>query len=158
LGLETNIEIIDGSYSQFTAKLAEISGRDISFSSARGEDPKSKVISNLGLKKVPLWNALALLSDRGDVRIEGKDFSSLRRLRKALLVGKRVNFGVKNTSVNTLVTDLAGLTGLPWRIVSGSPMALANFEAREATLDEIIKKIGDETGTRVELDPELTKP
>jgi hypothetical protein len=159
LALETNIEIVDGSYSQLTAKLAEISGRDISFSSARGEDPKSQVISTLGFKKAPLWNALALLSDRGTVRIAGKDFESLRRLRKALLAGKRVNFGVKDTPVNTFVTDLAGLTGLPLRIVKGSPMALANVELREATLEEIIKRVGEETGTSiVESDTDPARP
>ena len=149
LALETNLEIVDGSYSQLTAKLADISGRDISFSPIRGEDPRSLVISNLGFKKAPLWSALAVLSDRGTVRIAGKDFQSLRRLRKALLAGKRVNFGVKNTPVNIFVTDVAGLTGLPLRIVSGSPMALANVELREATLEEIIKKVEEETGTRI---------
>lgn len=150
LALETNIEIVDGSFSQLTARLAEISGRDISFASAHREDPKAQVITNLGFKKTPLWRALAVLSDRGTVRIAGKDFESLRRLRKTLLAGKRVNFGIKNTPVNTFVTDLAGLTGLPLRIVSGSPMALANVELRDATLEEIIKKVGDETGTRIE--------
>ena len=152
LGLESNIQIVDGSYSQLTSKLAEISGQDISFSPARAEDPKSQVISNLEFKKAPLWKALALLSDRGTVRIAGKDFESLRRLRKALLAGKRVNFGVNNTPVNVFVTDLAGLTGLPLRIVSGSPMAIANVELREATLQEIIKKVGEETGTTIEPD------
>jgi hypothetical protein len=152
LALETNVEIVGGSYSQFTAKLAEISGQDISFSPARAEDPKSQGIANLVFKKAPLWKALALLSDRGAVRIAGKDFESLRRLRKALLAGKRVNFGVNNTPVNVFVTDLAGLTGLPLRIVSGSPMALANVELREATLEEIIKAVEEKTGTKIEPD------
>jgi len=146
LALETNIEMVNGSTSQLTAKLGEISGRDISFSPARN-DPKSDIIYNLGFQKSPLWNALEFLSDRGTVRYGGRDFESLRRLRKTLLAGKRLNFGVTDTPVNSFVNDLAGLTGLRLRIVSGSQMALANVELRDATLDEIIKKVSEQTGT-----------
>jgi hypothetical protein len=147
LALETNIEIVNGNSSQLTTKLGEISGRDISFSPARKDDPKSDVIDNLGFQKSPLWNALEFLSDRGTVRFGGKDFESLRRLRKTLLAGKRLNFGVNDTPVNTFVNDLAGLTGLRLRIVSGSQMALVNVELPNATLDEIIKEVSKQTGT-----------
>ena len=149
LALETNIEIVNGSSSQLTTKLAEISGRDVSFSPARKEDPKSDVIYNLGFQKAPLWNALEFLSDRGTVRFGGKDFEALRRLRKTLLSGQRLNFGVNDTPVNRFVNDLAGLTGLRLRIVSGSPMAIANVELRNATLDEIISKVSEQTGTTI---------
>lgn len=149
LGVETNLEITNGTYSQLTAKLADISGQEISFSPVNGEDPKSQVISNLVFKKTPLWKALAVLSDHGTVRIAGRDFESLRRLRKALLAGKRVNFSVNNTTVNVFVTDLAALTGLPLRIAGGSPMALVNVELTDVTLDDIIDRVRRETGTKI---------
>jgi hypothetical protein len=105
---------------------------------------------NLGLKKAPLWEGLQLLADRGTVRIAGKDFESFIRLRQALLSGQRFNFGVKNTPVNTFVTDLVGLTGLPLRITRGRPMAIANVELDGVTLDEMIAKVSEQTGTKID--------
>lgn len=149
LALETNLELTYGSYSQLTSLLAHASGQDISFSKTKSDGGKSDVIFDLGFKKAPLWNALEFLSDRGTVRIGGKDFESIRKLRKALLSGKRFTFGVKNTPLNTFVTDLAGVTGLRLRIGAGNPMAIANVELREATLDEIIYKVSEQTGTKI---------
>jgi len=149
LAAETNLEISYGTYSQLVAQLAQISGRDITFSTSRNNTQRSDTITNLGFKKAPLWSALEFLSDRGTVRIGGKDFDSLRRLRKALLAGERVNFGIRNTPVNTFVTDLTGLTGLPFRITSGRQMALTNVELSQANLTEIVNKVSEQTGTRI---------
>ena len=148
LATETSIEISFGTYSQLVSELARISGKDISFAKSRAstEEPE---IGILGFQKAPLWNALEFLSDRGTVRIGGKDFESLRRLRKSLLSGERINFGVKNTPVNTFVTDLAGLTGLPFHITSGEPTALANVELEQVNLDEIVAEISKRTGTNM---------
>jgi len=148
LATETSIEISFGTYSQLVSELARISGKDISFAKSRAstEEPE---IGILGFQKAPLWNALEFLSDRGTVRIGGKDFESLRRLRKSLLSGERINFGVKNTPVNTFVTDLAGLTGLPFHITSGEPTALANVELEQVNLDEIVAEVSKRTGTQI---------
>jgi len=148
LAAETTLEIQFGTYSQLVSELARIGGKDVSFTTSR-VSPRPDPIANLGFKKAPLWNALEFLSDRGTVRIGGKDFESLRRLRKSLLSGERINFGVKNTPVTTFVTDLTGLTGLPFRITSGRPMALANVELRQANLDDIITKVQEQTGTKI---------
>jgi hypothetical protein len=148
LATETNLEISYGTYSQLITQLSRISGKDISFTVSR-PNQRPDIIANLGFKKAPLWNALEFLSDQGTVRIEGKDFDSLRRLRKSLLSGERINFGIKNTPVNTLVTDLVGLTGLPCHITSGGPMALANVELPQANLDEIITKVSAQTATKI---------
>ena len=149
LATETNLEIAFGTYSQLVTQLARISGKDISFTMSRPKNQGPETIANLGFKKAPLWNALEFLSDQGTVRIEGKDFESLRRLRKSLVSGERINFGIKNTPVNTLVTDLVGLTGLPCHITSGGQMALANVELPQANLDEIITKVSAQTATRI---------
>jgi len=145
---ETTLEISGGTYSQVVSELARISGKDISFTRPRlnTQDPE---IGELGFKKAPLWNALEFLSDEGTVRIGGKDFESLRRLRKSLLSGERINFGVKNTPVGTFVTDLIGLTGLPFHVSGGDPMALANVDLQDVNLDEIVAKVSEQTGTAI---------
>jgi hypothetical protein len=144
LGTETTFEMQNGTYPQLVAKLARISGKDLAFSPT-----KPDTIFNLGFKKAALWDAFEFLSDRGTVRVAGKDFESLRRLRKILLSGERLSFGVKNTTVNTFVNDMAGLTGLPLRITAGRPMAIVNVELRDASLNDILAKVSEQTGTKI---------
>jgi len=149
LALETNIELPYGDYSLLTSLLAQTAGKNISFTRSESDPGRSDMLFNVGFKKAPLWDALQFLADRGTVRIGGRDFESIRRLRKALLSGERLNFGVKNTPVDTLVADLVGITGLPLRVAGGNPMTVANVELPEATLDEIIAAVEKETGTRI---------
>ena len=148
-GAEINLEMSEGTYSELTSKLAKISGKELTFSSTSADLAKPDALLNVGLKRAPLWDGLQLLADRGTVRIGGKDFESFIRLRQALLSGQRFNFGVKNTPVNTFVTDLAGLTGLPLRITSGRPMATVNLELNEVTLDEILTRVSEQTGAKI---------
>lgn len=147
-GLETNLELTNGDYSQLTSLLAQTSGQDISFTKFK-LDPGNNHMFNIGFKKAPLWDALEFLADRGTVVIGGRDFESMRRLRKALLSGERFNFGVSNTPVDTFVADLAGITGLPLRIAGGNPMTLATVELPEATLEEIIEEVSRKTETKI---------
>lgn len=148
-GAEVTLEVSEGTYSELTSKLAKISGKEITFATATADFAKPDEIINVGLKRAPLWDGLQFLADRGTVRVGGKDFESYIRLRQALLSGQRFNFGVKNTPVNTFVSDLAGLTGLPLRIANGRPMAITNLELNEATLDEFIARVSEQTGARI---------
>jgi hypothetical protein len=148
-GAEITLEVSDGTYSELTSKLAKISGKEIIFATASADRGRPDEIINVGMKRSPLWDGLQYLADRGTVRVNGKDFESYIRLRQALLSGQRFNFGVKNTPVNTFVTDVAGLTGLPLRITSGRPMSIANLELNDVTLDEFIARVSEQTGTRI---------
>lgn len=148
-GAEISLDVSDGTYSELTSKLAKISGKEITFVTTAGDPAKPDEIITVGLKRAPLWEGLQFLADRGTIRVNGKDFESYIRLRQALLSGQRFNFGVKNTPVNTFVTDVAGLTGLPLRITSGRPMSIANLELNDVTLDEFISRVSEQTGTRI---------
>jgi hypothetical protein len=147
LGTETNLEIQNGSYHKLVAELTRLSGKGIEFSPA-----KSVPAFNLGFKQSSLWDALEFLSDRGVVRIDGKDFESLRRLRKSLLSGDRISITVQNTPISVFVNDLAGLTGLSLRITAGRSMALVDVELQGATLNEILVKVSEQTGTKISED------
>lgn len=149
-GAEVTLEVSEGSYSELTSKLAKISGKEITFTTTAGDRARPDEIINVGLKRSPVWGGLEFLADRGTVRVNGKDFESYIRLRQALLSGQRFNFGVKNTPVNTFVNDLAGLTGLPLRITSGRPMSIANLELNDATLDEYLARVSEQTGVKIE--------
>ncbi len=149
LASETNVEMSYGTDILFTSLLAQSTGQDISFTRTKSDQAAGDIMFSVGFRKTPLWDALQFLADRGTVRIGGRDFESIRRLRKALLSGERLNFGVSNTPVNTFVTDFEGITGLPFRVSSGNPMTVANVELPEATMDEIINEVSRRTGTKI---------
>lgn len=145
LGTEITVEMQNSTYPQLVAELARISGKDLEFSPTKPDT----TTFNVGFKRALLWDALEFLSDRGTVRIAGKDFESLRSIRKKLLSGERISFGIQNTPVNTFVNDMASLTGLPLRITAGRPMAIVNADLQDLTLDEILARVSEQTGTKI---------
>jgi hypothetical protein len=148
-GLETNLEMPYGNESQFASLLAETTGQEIAFTKSKSDPTRDGVLFHVGFKKAPLWDALEFLANRGTVKISGRDFESIRRLRKALLSGQRFNFGVSNTPVNVFVTDLAGVTGLPFQVATGNPMTIANVQLPDANLAEIIAEVSKQTETTI---------
>ena len=144
LAREVTFEVENGRYPEFVDKLSRASGKQIEFSPSTPD-----AVFTTGFKRATVWDALKVLSDHGKVRIAGQDFEELRRLRRNLLSGERVSFGVKKTTVSAFVNDISSLTGLPLRITAGRPMSNVNIDLKEATLDEIINAVADQTGTRI---------
>jgi hypothetical protein len=141
---ETTIEVKNGGYPQLVTQLASVSGTNLEFLPT-----KPDATFNLSFMRVAVWDALEFLSNRGTVHIWGKDFESLRRLRKSLLSGENISIGVQNTPVNTFVNDITGLTGLRLRISAGRPMALVNIAMADTTLDDLLLKVSEQTGTKI---------
>lgn len=144
LGMEATIQIQNGRYSQLVAELARISGRDVAFSPSRPD-----TVFNADYKRAILWDVLEMLSDRGTVQIAGQDFEKIKSLRQTLLSGERITLCVRGMPVNTFVNDMAGLTGLPLRITAGRPMAIVNVKLQNVTLNEILLKVSEQTGTKI---------
>jgi hypothetical protein len=138
-GRETTLEMHNATYPQFVAALARISGRDIVFSPT-----KPDAVFNAGWKRATLWDVLDMLSDQGTMQIAGKDFEKFKRLRRLLLSGTKISLCVRNTPVSTFVIDMASLTGLPLR-----PIAVVNLKLQHATLDDILVKVAEQTGTTI---------
>jgi hypothetical protein len=134
----------NGNYPELVDELARISGKDLAFSPTKPE-----TIFNVGFNRAALWDALELLSEHGTVQIAGQDFEKLKRLRRILLSDERISFCVKNTPVNTLVNEMASLTGLSLRIAAGSPKATVNVQLRDVNLNEILAKVSEQTGTKI---------
>lgn len=144
LATETSLQMQNGTYPQLVAKLAAISGRDLAFSPTTPD-----AVFNADYKRAVLWDVLEMLSNRGKVEIAGKDFEKLKRLRRTLLSGARISVCVGNTPVRTFVSDMASLTGLPFRISAGRPMAIVNVKLQNVTLNEILDKVSQQTGTKI---------
>jgi hypothetical protein len=138
-----------GNESQLASLLAETTGVDIAFTKSKRDPSRDGMLFHVGFSKSPLWDALEFLANRGTVKISGRDFESIRRLRKALLSGQRFNFGVSNTPVGTYVSDLAGVTGLHLQVTAGNPMTIANVQLPDANLAEIIAEVSRQTETKI---------
>jgi len=138
------VEIKDGTYPQLVKALRSSSGKDLEFIPTK-PDARLDVV----FKGAPLWNALEFLSDRGKLRIDGRDFEVLRKQRKVLLSGGRTSFSVKNRPVSTFVNDMSFLTGLHLRIVAGRRSAVVNIDLRNVTLRQILNLVSKQTGTKI---------
>jgi hypothetical protein len=144
LGAETTLELQNATYPELVTALAHQSGKQVVFAPM-----KPDLIFNVGFKRAPFWSTLELLSDQGTVQVGGQDFEKLRKLRKILLAGDRITLCVKKTPLATFISDMVGLTGLPLRVTAGSPMALVNIRVSDATLDEMLSKVSEQTGTKI---------
>jgi hypothetical protein len=144
LAAETTLEVEDARYPDLVNELAKRSGKRVAFTPT-----VPNMIFNAGFKRSSFWNVLELLSDQGTVQIDGQDFERLRRLRRALLSGERVTLCVKNTPVNVFVNDMIGLTGLALRVDRGSPNSIINVRLPHSTLDEMLLKVSEQTGTKI---------
>jgi hypothetical protein len=142
--METNLQMRSAKYPQLVTELARLSGRDLAFTA-----DKPDAVFNAEYKKAILWDVLDTLSDRGTVQIAGQDFEKLKRLRKVLLSGRRLSLCVQNTPVNRFVNDMASLTGVSLRIVDGSPMSTVSVKLHDVTLNEILTKVSEQTGTKI---------
>lgn len=143
-GIKSTLDLQNATYPKLVGALARISGKDIEFSPA-----KADAAFNTGWKRATLWDLLDMLSDRGTVQIAGKDFEKLKRLRKVLLSGNKISLCVRNTPVNTFVSDMTSLTGLPLRITAGRATTVVNLKLENVTLDDILVKVAEQTGTTI---------
>lgn len=141
---DVSVEMNHVTYPQLVAVLTRIGKRRLEFTPS-----EPNAFLDISFKRATLWDALEYLSDRGTLQVEGKDFESLRTLRKVLLSGARTPFTVTNTPVNKFVNDMAFVTGLPIRIVSGRFNAPVNLKLRNATLDEILVRASEQTGVKI---------
>ena len=143
-GEELTFELQNAGYPELVAELSRRSHKELVFSPT-----KPDMIFNAGYKRAILWDALKALADQGTLHVGGNDFEKLKGLRKILLSGERITFCVTNTPVNTFVSDMSGLTGLTFRITSGRPMSTANVQLQNATLNEIVAAVSEQTRTRI---------
>lgn len=144
LGMEVTFEAPNATYPTLVDELSRVSGKDIVFSPT-----KPNAVFNAGFKRASLWDALEDLSDQGTLQVAGQDFERIKKLRRSLLAGVRSSLCVKNTPVQTFVTDMASLTGLPLRIAGGNPMAMVNVKLQDVTLDDILASVSEQTGTKI---------
>jgi hypothetical protein len=140
-----------GSSKQVALELARVTSREVTFIPNNSQEK-----FNLDAKEIPLWDVLETLSQSGKLRIGGEDFSDLRALRQALRSGERMRVCIHNASVQSVVEEFAGISGLPIRITSGDPATLVTISVQDVTLEEALARISEQTG--VQINSEVSRP
>ena len=146
LTMSINLNLRGATNRQLVSEIARITGKDFVFLPNNPNDPV-----NLDVQDLPLWDVLEVLSRRGKIRIGGHDFSTLQVVRKALVNGERTSVCINNVSVQSLVEEFAGLSGLPIHIISGDATTLVTFSAKGVTLEEMLLEVASRTGVEISL-------
>jgi len=135
-----------GSSRQVASELARITARQVAFTP---NNPQERF--NLDAKNIPLWDVLETLSQSGKVQIGGEEFSNLQAARKALVSGERMSICIRNASVQSVVREFAGMSGLPIRVTSGDPSAVLTLSMKGVTLEEALTQVSSYTGIQISL-------
>jgi hypothetical protein len=146
LMMPINLELHGGGNRQLASEIARITGREFVF---LPDNPNEPV--NLDVKDLPLWDVLEVLSRRGKVRIGGHDFSTLQIVRKALVNSERMSVCINNVSVQGVVEEFAGMSGLPIRVTSGDAESLVTLSVKGVTLEELLAQVSSQTGVGITL-------
>jgi hypothetical protein len=134
----------DSSSQEVTTELARITGEQFGFAPLTAD---AKI--NLEVDKLPLWDALELLSASGRIQISGDDFSNLRNVRRAFLSGEKISLCAHGVTVKRLVNETRYLTGLNVHIVSGDRNAVVNYTAKGVNINDILAQLSERTGTQI---------
>ncbi len=145
LHVRITLKINRGDSKEIASKLTSQTGKKIEFI------PKNvNETVTLDLKDSTLFYALNLLSQRGRVTVNGTDFEKFQKIRALMLRDGKVSINFNNVPVKDAVDKLSFLSGLPFRVVSGDAEGLVSISLQEVTLSEIIDRISEKTGVKIE--------
>lgn len=145
LHVRVTLQINKGDSKEVASVLTSQTGKEIEFVPRKVDDRFT-----LDLKGSPLFNALDILSKRGRITINGTDFSKFQKLRTLMLRDGKVSIDFNNVPVRDAVDKLSFLSGLRFRVVSGDAEANVSISAQDVTLNEIITRIMEQTGVKID--------
>jgi hypothetical protein len=90
-----------------------------------------------------------MFSERGVVTIEGRDFSELQGVRRALAGGEKISVCINRAPLGRVVEELSGLSGQPLRVTSGDEKALVTLSAKAITLEGILSRLSARTRAQI---------
>jgi hypothetical protein len=105
---------------------------------------------SLEIKDDDIWNALNFLDRHGNVKVNGVDFDTLRKLRREMRAGRKVSVTFIGIPAKSAVDRLSFITGLRLHVKSGDDEKLVSMSLQQVTLTEIIDRISATTGVKVE--------
>ena len=133
-----------GTNKQVSDELSRATGKRIAVLPSKPDGPV-----NLDIKRASLWAVLDMFYEIGPVQIEGRDFSELEAVRKALMRGEKVSVCINRAPLGRVVADLSILSGKPLRVASGDKDAPVTLSAKAITLSGIISELSSQTGAQI---------
>jgi hypothetical protein len=133
-----------GTNKQVSDELSRITGKRIAVLPSKPDGPV-----NLDIKRASLWAVLDMFYEIGPVQIEGRDFSELEAVRKALMRGETVSVCINRAPLGRVVADLSILSGKSLRVASGDKAAPVTLSSEAITLSGIISELSAQTGAQI---------
>lgn len=133
-----------GTNKKISDELSRITGKRIVVLPSKPDEPV-----NVDIKSARLWDVLEMFSERGVVTIEGRDFSELQSVRRALAGGEKISVCINRVPLGRVVEELSGLSGRPLHITSGDEKALVTLSAKAITLEGILSRLSTRTRAQI---------
>jgi hypothetical protein len=123
------------SENEISAILTKALGKKVSFTPYR---ENSKL--DYAIQPKSHWSILEYLSQNGDLKINGVDYSVWNTFRNTITAGKG-NFCVGNMTVERFVNEISFFSGKKYQVVSGNSNLKVDIPIKELTIDEVIETL-----------------
>lgn len=140
-----SLKLVKKDANVIASALSQQTGKTIEFIPRRASDR-----FNVDIKDDDLWSTLEHLSTRGQVKVNGEDWSKYQKLRRVALEGGKLYVDFNDISVRDALAHLSFLTGLGLRVGSGDAEKLLSISLQEVTLGEMIESIATQAGVKIE--------
>lgn len=124
-----------GGENEISVVLTKALGKRVSFSPYKDN---SKL--DYAIQPESHWSVLEYLSQNGNLKINGVDYTVWKTLRKTVTTGK-VNFCVGNMTVERLVNEISFFSGKKYQVVSGNSNLKVDIAIKQLTIDEVIETL-----------------
>lgn len=86
------------------------------------------------------WDILEFLAENGELKINGMNISTLKKIR-GIFSADKVNLCTKNATVEALVNEIDFFTGNRYRVVSGNEKAKVTAELKGMNIEQMINAV-----------------
>jgi hypothetical protein len=139
------LELVNKSSKKIVSALSRKTGNRIEFVP---RNPKG--LFTIVIKNDDMWNALDYLYERGEVKVNGKDWSIYQNIRRQASMDKKISVAFNNISVGDALAHLSFVSGMKFSVGSGEAERRISLSLQEVTLREVINRISTQAGIKIE--------
>jgi hypothetical protein len=139
------LKLVNKGSKEIVAALSRITGNKIEFIPRR---PRG--LFTIDIKNDDIWNALNYLYERGEVKVNGVDWSIYQNIRRQTSMNEKISVDFNNISVGDALNHLSFVSGMHFSVGSAEAEKLITLSLQEVTLREVISRISTQTGIKIE--------
>ncbi len=130
---------------EWARQASQASGRAIIF-----KPYDANLQASFDFKNLPLWDALDLLSQHGQVAVDGNNFETLKSLRATFRSGEKFNVCFQGVTAQCIQRELSFISGFPIALQGDSETRISLKTGDGVTLAELLKMLNAQEGLRFE--------